>query len=252
MRAQWSEVRGQRSAGERGSAARGAGAGMHRVASGMKGRVGFTLIELLTVVAIIAVITAIAVPAIRTLGKSNDQSQAANMVRALLAEARSIAVSQHRMAGVVFFGETAGGGTTAVHGNAMAAALYVQLFDQSSMTAGRTGFWYYGSMRQYLPEGVQVAALSDLTGEGNVAMDNPSGGKSLIIMFDPTGSLALRSDIYAKTPTGAEPGPYSSYPGIFLFSKAEYDSQPAANRLAWLKRNSTAIIVNPNTGGLLR
>ena len=43
-----------------------------------------------------------------------------------------------------------------------------------------------------------------------------------------------------------------SSPGFFLFNKAEYDAQPAANRITWLKRNATVVIVNANTGGVLR
>src|SRR5436305_1730209 len=66
----------------------------------------FSLIELLTVMAIIAILAALTLPAIKSLAKSNDQSQATNLVRSLIGSARSIAIAQHRMAGVVFFEES--------------------------------------------------------------------------------------------------------------------------------------------------
>jgi prepilin-type N-terminal cleavage/methylation domain-containing protein len=222
-------------------------------------RPAFTLIELLTVVAIIAVITAIAVPAIKALGKSNDLIQAENLVRAMLSQARSIAISQHRMAGVAFYEEDvayARGG--AAHGkNTTAMAVFVELYDQSTTPAGYTGFDYFGGTRQYLPDGIRLAALSDDPNpvangvEGNVVAEDASG-KSRIILFDANGGLVLRNDIWDPFMPPTFQGPYSSYPGFFLYSKAEYDQVLPANRITWLKRNSTAVIVNGNTGGLVR
>jgi prepilin-type N-terminal cleavage/methylation domain-containing protein len=214
---------------------------------------GFTLLELLTVVAIIAVISALAVPAIKSLGKSNDQIQGANLVRAMLSAARSMAISQHRMVGVAFFEENAQNALpgTAAHGaNTTAMALFVELYDQTGIPAGKTGFWYYGSMRQYLPEGIRIAALSDLNNVNVVAED--AANASRIILFDANGSLVLRQDIWAPLLPPGFQGPYSSYPGFFLYDKGEYDAQTPANRIAWLKKYSTAVIVNGNTGGLLR
>jgi prepilin-type N-terminal cleavage/methylation domain-containing protein len=222
--------------------------------------VGFTLIELLTVIAIIAVISAIALPAVKMLGKSNDQTQGANLVRAMLSAARSMAVSQHRMAGVAFFEENAASAPpgTAYHGaNTTAMALFVEQFDQTGVPAGMKGFWYYGSVRQYLPEGIRLAALSDVQSQGNVVAEDVTNGvlTSRIIMFDANGNLAMVNNIWATLLPPTFQGPYSSYPGIFLYNKAEYDAvpvNPPQLRINWLKKNSTAVIVNGNTGGLLR
>jgi type II secretory pathway pseudopilin PulG len=211
--------------------------------------------ELLTVMAIIALIVAITVPAIRALGKSNDQIQAANLMRAMLSEARSLAISQHRMVGVAFFEETAGN-SPSVHANTTAVVVCVEAYDQSGV-AGHvppgTQFDYYGSMRQYLPEGIRLAVLSDLTGLGNVVAEDTQGQR--IILFDANGQLALRSDVLYMYMTPGGPmvvGPFNSYPGFFLYNKAEYDQQTAANKIGWLKKNSTVVIVNGNTGGLLK
>jgi prepilin-type N-terminal cleavage/methylation domain-containing protein len=214
---------------------------------------GFTLIELLTVVAIIAVISVIAVPAIKSLSKSNDQAQAANLVRSMLSAARSMAISQHRMAGVAFYEENIDpkNPSPARGKNTTAMALYVELYDQTGVPAGMTGCWYYGSARQYLPDGIRLAVLSDVQGQGNVVSEDTQGSR--IIMFDANGNLSLVNNIWATLLPPPYQGPYSSYPGVFLYSQAEYDAQPdAASKIAWLKRNSTAIIVNANTGGLLR
>ncbi len=78
-----------------------------RATSGGGGGRAFSLIELRVVVAIIAIHSAIAIPAIKQASpKATTRSQATNLVRAAIANARMIAVSQHRMAGVVFFEET--------------------------------------------------------------------------------------------------------------------------------------------------
>jgi prepilin-type N-terminal cleavage/methylation domain-containing protein len=226
---------------------------MQKTRASATGAAGFTLIELLTVVAIIAIISVIAVPAIKSLGKSNDQAQAANLVRAMLSAARSMAISQHRMAGVAFYEENKNGPSALAgagyHGaNTTAMALFVELYEQTGVPAGQIGFDYYGSSRQYLPEGIRMAALSDdVTNNGNVVAEDTQGSR--IIMFDANGNLTLRGDIYS---VAYRWGPFSSYPGIFLYNKAEYDAQPDANKIAWLKKNSTVIIVNGNTGGLLR
>jgi hypothetical protein len=41
-------------------------------------------------------------------------------------------------------------------------------------------------------------------------------------------------------------------PGMFIFDKKMYELQTQANRRQWVKDNSTAIMINPNTGGLLQ
>jgi prepilin-type N-terminal cleavage/methylation domain-containing protein len=235
----------------------------------------FTLIELLTVVAIIGILTAISMPAVRSLGKNNDQSQGANLVRSMISTARSIAISQHRMAGVVFFEETSKY-SMPVHGGQTAMQLIVEEFNQGTFTApgaGMTGFSYYNTGRQYLPAGVKLAALTDASGT-NVETGDAA---ARCILFDANGQLIMLKglatyDPSASTKAGEYPTAFgdwkfllpngklldnttpkvapASSPGFFLYNKSEYEA--AKDKITWLKKNSTVIIVNGNTGGVLR
>jgi prepilin-type N-terminal cleavage/methylation domain-containing protein len=232
----------------------------------------FTLIELVVVIAIIAILAAMTVPAIKSLSKSNDISQATNVVRSMISNARSIAVAQHRMAGIVFFDETSTY-SSPVHGNQTALQLIVESFDQSGVPAGNAGFVYYSTQRQYLPEGVRLASLSDnALGAGNVETGDVALGTpgARAILFDANGDLVLRGGLITPPISGGPtPGSYAdnsaygdwrfdgssaarSYPGFFLFNSVEYQAQSAGNRPSWLKKNSSVIIVNANTGGVLR
>src|ERR1017187_10087812 len=66
----------------------------------------FTLIELLVVIGIIIVMISVMAPAVKSMMRNNSRSQAVNMIRVNLATARSIAISQHRQAGLGFFEES--------------------------------------------------------------------------------------------------------------------------------------------------
>src|SRR6185295_4586985 len=105
-------------------------------------RRAFTMMELLVVMAIIVIIVAIAVPAARAISKNNDENQATNLVRSMITNARAIAVSQHRPAGVVFFEETpkfskpANGGQTAMQ-------IFVEAFVQTPALVAGAGMTLY-------------------------------------------------------------------------------------------------------------
>jgi prepilin-type N-terminal cleavage/methylation domain-containing protein len=230
----------------------------------------FTLIELLTVIAIIALVTTITVPAIRSLGKSNDLTQATNLVRAMITNARAIAIAQHRPAGVVFFEET---GTYAqpVHGGRTAMQLFVEAFDQTTVAppAGATRYAYSNSARQYLPDGVRLASLTDVSDFTHKNVEAGDTGGARVILFDAQGELVLRDRLWTDPTPGAKgsyPMAYGdwkfdgtpnarSYPGFFLYNKTEFEAQPTSPpdaRVNWLKKNSKAVIVNGNTGGILK
>jgi prepilin-type N-terminal cleavage/methylation domain-containing protein len=221
----------------------------------------FTLIELLVVIAIIVVISSIALPALRNIAKSNDQGQATSLLRGVISSARANALSQHRMAGVVFFEESTQY-SQPVHRSRTAVQLIVEAYDQSSFAPGTIGCEYFSAARQYLPEGVKLAALTD-----NPTINVETGDTGArVILFDANGELVLRGGLVTLPPSGP-PGAYPmaygdwrlvgtinsrSSPGFFLYNKVEYDNQPDDQKINWLKRNSTVILVNANTGGVLR
>ena len=75
---------------------------------------GFTLAELLVVSMIIVLMLSLVAPAVTGMLRGNAQSQALNLIRAQLATARSVAISQHRQAGLVFFADDSNKDLTAM------------------------------------------------------------------------------------------------------------------------------------------
>ena len=140
----------------------------------------------MVVIAIIVLLAGISLPAIKALTSSNDQSQATNLVRSMIAAARSVAVSQHRMAGVVFFDETPTF-SRPVNGGRTAMQIFVEDFNQqqwqqnyNGMQPGMTVFTYYSSARQYLPAGTTIATLQDIKGvvaDTSQSFGNQAGGR---------------------------------------------------------------------------
>lgn len=245
----------------------------------LRGR-GFTLIELLAVIGIIILLVGLSIPAIKSLSKSNDNSQAVNLVRSMITNARSIAISQHRPAGVVFFEETPTY-SMPVNGGQTAMQIFVENYGQTNSAAGITEYTYYSSTRQYLPAGIRLAALTDIAAASVETGDATSSRPARAILFDANGELVLRGGLGTAMATGPVPatGKYPqaygdwgfvnrssgllwsgaagnaySSPGFFLYNKAEFDAQPTDPlvRAAWLKKNAGVVIVNGNTGGVLR
>jgi prepilin-type N-terminal cleavage/methylation domain-containing protein len=226
-------------------------------------RRGFTLIELLVVIGIIVLLAGMSVPAIKSLTKSNDQTQATNLVRSMLSAARSIAISQHRMAGVVFFEETPRY-SRPVNGGRTAMQIFVEDFNQQQYSQGGavvptgvTVFVYYSMARQYLPVGTRAATLADIAGvptDLSVDSNTPGPSRSRSIVFDANGQTVLRRGIAAPFPgagnsepdMGTYPTGYGDWqfltpngkfndgagsptasrtsPGVFVFNQAELAS----------------------------
>ena len=245
-------------------------------------RRAFPLIELLVVIAVIVILAAITVPALRSLTKSNDTAQAANVVRSYIAAARSAAVNGHRMAGVVFFEESADY-SRPVNANQTAMQLFVEDYNQAQYTPNNTTvFIKYSSDRQYLPGNVRLAALSDLNNGSVATAENNTSNIARAIIFDANGQLITidrlatpspgagganqgqypeaYGDWKFLTPNGATPagpaGIASSSPGFFLYSKADYDAQTAgysdAQRFVWIRQHADVVIVNAYTGNVIR
>jgi prepilin-type N-terminal cleavage/methylation domain-containing protein len=193
----------------------------------------FTLIELIVVISIIVILSAIAVPAIKNLTKSNDTSQAANLVRTMIAQARTIAISQHRVAGVVFFEETAAN-SLPVNAGQTAMQLFVEDYNQRRMLPpdGTDAVDYrvskapnvfpinnqylvvvsFSSERQYLPAGIKLATLSDdVASTKNINTgDNTTVNTNLAraVLFDASGQLITRGGLVTPDSTTGTPGSY--------------------------------------------
>lgn len=82
---------------------RSAAAPAAKAAPTTRSKSAFTLIELLVTIGIIVLILAMAVPAYRFIVGTRSQDAAANLIEAMLAQARSHAIATEKYAGVAFF-----------------------------------------------------------------------------------------------------------------------------------------------------
>jgi prepilin-type N-terminal cleavage/methylation domain-containing protein len=245
---------------------------------------GFSIIELLVVMVIIAILASLALPAVKAVTRDNSAAQAKNQIRAMISQARSIAMAEHRQAGVVFFRETVRFAMP-VHADQVAMQIFVEDFDQVTATPKNpknTLFKQYSMARNYLPKGIAVAALNDHITDKKikgVITEDSSGGHNLAILFDPSGRMITRHGVARRNrPSSGTPGTYPwamgdwnfpsqgtvnsdnssegiSSPGIFLYDRDEYLAQNIPDgadgdekRDAWIKAHASVILVNPNTG----
>jgi len=174
-------------------------------------RSGFTLVELLVVVAIILIVLGIGAPTLKSMMRGNGQVQAQNAIRAYLATARSVAISQHRQAGVIFFEESA---KYLPHGKPRYGQTVMQLIvedpDQTTAThgpiaSGNTVFTYYSRDREYLPAEISVAVLNDSSARQVTSETIMGTSNARIILFDANGQLVLRNGVM-RPREGTEPG----------------------------------------------
>lgn len=251
-------------------------------------RKAFTLIELLVVIAVVVILAGLVVPAVRGLTKGNDTAQAANLVRSYIASARSIAINQHRMAGVVFFEESADYSRPADR-TRTAMQIFVEDYNQQKRIPEypdgikelHTAFIKYSSDRQYLPGSVKLATLSDDITRFDTAENTTAGAnRTRCIIFDANGQLITRDKLVTQDPgaggvnqgqypeaygdwkflrpdgqlPGGAAGVAASSPAFLLYPKAEYDATTFASdteRREWIKNHADAVIVNPITGNIV-
>lgn len=245
---------------------------------------GFTLIEMLAVIGIIVLVIGISVPAVGAMMRGNKQAQAQNQVRSYLSFARSTALMRQCQVGVVFFQETADHAMP-YHGNQIAMQIFIEEHDQTTTPAKNpknTLFAPFSKTREYLPAGIAVAALNDVPGKQAINGDS-TGGHNLAILFDATGQMVTRHGLARRNlPSNGTAGTYPwamadwnfasqgtvnsdnssngiSSPGVFLYDLSAYESQNIASgsagdlaRGAWIKQHANVIVVNANTGGILR
>jgi len=239
------------------------------------GRHGFTLVELLVVVAVVLILAGIVAPSVKNMLRGNGQTQAVNVIRAYLVTARSVAISQHRQAGVVFFEETAASG--AFHAGQTAMQIMIESPDQTGATTGNTIFTYYSKDREYLPKGIQVSVLKgDATAiTGTETGSGSNTAKNRVILFDANGQLLLRNGIartsYTGTTDGVYPDAYTDWnliahngtssqavstPAVMIFNMTDFQAyisnQSNPDLTAWIQQNADILVVNAYTGSLIQ
>jgi len=167
-----------------------------------------------------------------------------------------------------------------VNPNQTAMQLIVEDFNQAQYNplATNTVFIEYSAQRQYLPTGIKVAALNDDPARGVMTGDEQSSslGATRVILFNAQGQLSTRHGLARPDLAGVAGSPAKargdwrfttkrgtasvgvSSPGVFVVDMNEYQAQNLptdhtgdAARDAWIKRNSSVIAINANTGGIL-
>jgi prepilin-type N-terminal cleavage/methylation domain-containing protein len=240
----------------------------------------FTLIELLVVIAVMIILMAAMLPAIKSMTRNNNQKQAVNQITIMLAQARSVAISQRRQTGVVFFEETAANASPYTPSQT-AAQIFIEDPDQTTTKyptprdPDNTFFIQYAA-KTYLPVGVMVATLNDATAK-QITTGGSASGSCRAIMFDSNGQLVLRNGLARANLAGAPgvaPRVYgdwnfnskgtsassaASSPGLVIFGKKDYEAQgftsTAASQTAaatWVQQHSDVIVVNAYTGQVIR
>ncbi len=221
----------------------------------------FTLIELMVVVAIIVILTAITLPAVKALTQGNSQKQAVNLVSALLANARGVAITSHKPAGLLFYEDPSSKSQTAA-----------QVVIASTITLTTSAAPAINIIRapsqaaQMLPYGVKIGTLAN----SNSTFFNTGDAFTLhgrIILFDENGQLLLQNNL-SRDPNLTDAAAVAwnlssdySAPAIVIYDgnalqaalqSGQIASNSGANLFPWLQQHADILVINPYTGTIIR
>jgi prepilin-type N-terminal cleavage/methylation domain-containing protein len=228
-------------------------------------RGAFTLIELMVVVAIIVILTAITLPAVKALTQGNSQKQAVNLVSALLANARAVAITSHKPAGIVIYEDPGTKSQSSVQ------VVICSSIVQASNTATTFSFVRAPSQGpQTLPYGVRAGTLSNSStsvfNTGDASTQHPR-----VVLFDENGQLLLQNNLLTDASLASDASasawnlqtsktPNSS-PAVIIYDENALQAAVQSGQLAnttsttlvpWFEQNADILVVNPYTGNIIR
>jgi prepilin-type N-terminal cleavage/methylation domain-containing protein len=250
-------------------------------------RHAFTLIELMVVIGIMVIILAVSIPGLKAMTKGNDTAQATSMVSSLIANARSIAISQGRIAGVAFYEANSGkAGQT--------QAAYVVQDIVTSVNTNQNLFLMplAGGTIQQLPRGAKIVGLQTADpinpASGNVGTLNVGSTitavttvPARVVLFDEGGQLLVRAKMVLDAPTSttvqstkdtltswatdwagfwastSQAPSNTSTPALVIYSDGEFTSanpsgtsQSVQNQ--WLLQHAKVLVINAYTGTVIQ
>lgn len=243
---------------------------------------GFTLIELLVVIGIIVILMLVAIPALNAIFANASLTMAENQLRAAISQARSLAIRDRRMVGLVFFEPDPGLDQTAfkdratqgdrtayqfiVYDHADAGIDYfaAQIAINDAGTGSIAGVRTVYRAPEYLPRGLRVGTLDDAANKPLRTEFSSADTKARAILFDSSGQLVLRNRMaggsgsrtewYLRGDVDARQG--VSSPGFVIYDTNKLrNSVDITNSLSvytWIFQNSNIYVINAYTGGIVR
>lgn len=234
-------------------------------------RKAFTLIELLVVISVMIILMAMMLPAIKSMTRNNSQKQAVNQITSLLANARTTAVVQHKLAGLVIYEDPE------LVGQSSTQLIVLSSTAQEVTSSGSTVTLYRFNRAPRsgpitLPKGITVAMLDDSGTTPFRTSDSSTNTKARVILFDGNGHLVLMNSL-TRDPslTDASSAAWNlnadrnnlsrgvSSPAVVVFSGTEMKDATdrgvitnASTRAEWVKQNGDVLVVNAYTGNIIR
>ena len=246
---------------------------------------GFTLIELLVVIGIIVILMLVAIPALNAIFANASLTMAENQLRAAISQARSLAIRDRRMVGLVFFEPDPGLDQTAFKDRATQGdrtAYQFIVYDHADAGidyfAAQIAFEDAGTLSiadmkivyrapEYLPRGLRVGTLDDAANKPLRTEFSSAGTKARAILFDSSGQLVLRNRMamiptmggrteWYLNATVSNPSDGVSSPGFVIYDTNKLrNSVDITNLLSvyeWIFQNSNIYVINAYTGGIVR